>query len=326
VPVNRPPEGPFNAGSAQGPGFAAGQNAAWPPTQYWGSQPPVGPRPTRHPAIPALSALIVLLLIVGGVLFAVGSNDSGAQGKVMDAINSAFSEKSAHVTMTETETVTGTGSVDVTGSGDIDFANDAMQLQETVEVGGHSETIQAIYLNGTIYEQVPGIDEILPGKSWISVDLSQLTKVPGSSSGLGGLGTDPVAMLHLLAQQGNTVTPSGATTVDGVPVQGYNVDLNPASITSMLQGSNLPSWLRQVVSSVTFNDASEQVYIDDSGNLRRTTNTVSAGVGSTSVTEHGDMEYSDYGETVSVTAPPADQVASFDQFLQAAGSSVGGST
>jgi hypothetical protein len=101
----------------------------------------VGPRPTRHPAIPALSALIVLLLIVGGVLFAVGSNDSGAQGKVMDAINAAFSEKSAHVTMTETETVTGTGSVDVTGSGDIDFANDAMQLQETVEVGGHSETI-----------------------------------------------------------------------------------------------------------------------------------------------------------------------------------------
>jgi hypothetical protein len=267
-----------------------------------------------------LNALIVLLLIVGGVLFAVGSNGSGAQGTVIDAINSAFSQKTAHVAMTET--ISGVASVDVSGSGDIDFTNNAMQLQMTVHAAGQDETIQAIYLNNTIYEQVPGIDQVLPGKSWISIDLSELAQASGSNSDLDSLGADPVATLHLLEHQGNTVTSTGSTTVDGVAVQGYDITINPASITALLQSSSLPSWLRQAVSTVKLSNVDEQVFIDGSGDLRRTTSSADVTVGSKNVSEQGDIEYSNYGESVTIAAPPADQVATFQQLLQAAGGSL----
>jgi hypothetical protein len=267
-----------------------------------------------------LSVLIVLLLIAGGVLFAFGSNGAGAQGTVIDAINSAFSQKTAHVALTET--ISGVASVNVSGSGDIDFTDNAMQLQMTFHAAGQDETIQAIYLNDTIYEQVPGIDQVLPGKSWISIDLSELAKTSGSSGDLNSVGADPVATLHLLAQQGNTVTPTGSTTVDGVAVQGYDIEINPASITALLQSSSLPSWLRQAVTTVKLSNADEQVFIDGSGDLRRTTSSVDVAVGSKNVSEQGEIEYSNYGESVTIAPPPADQVATFQQLLQAAGGSL----
>ncbi len=282
-----------------------------------------GPHRFRQP-IPLLAALVVVLLIAGGVLDAVGpggsGSNNGAQAAVIDAVDTSFAASTAHVSMTETGS--GAASFTMTGSGDIDFANNAMQLQATINAGGQSETISYVYVGDTIYVQIPQISDVLPGKSWVSLDLTELAKAAGTNALPGGPGNNPVSMLHLLAQQGNTVLPLGSSTIDGVAVQGYEIDINPAAVESELQDPNLPAWMRQAVSQgVSLGNLTNAVYIDGSGLLRRTTNSITETVESHTFTVQGEADYSDYGESVSISAPPADQVASFDDLIQSAGSS-----
>ncbi|HLI72706.1 MAG TPA: hypothetical protein VKU86_02420, partial [Acidimicrobiales bacterium] len=128
---------------------------------------------------------------------------------------------------------------------------------------------------------------------------------------------NPSLMLHMLAQQGNTVVPVGASSVDGVDVQEYSVTVDTARLKSRLE--NLPSWMQQALSQVRFGDVSMKVYVDGAGLLRRMTEHVSMAVASGgTVSIDVSLDFSDFGVPVSVTAPPADQVVSMQEFLQAA--------
>jgi hypothetical protein len=80
--------------------------------------------------------------------------------------------------------------------------------------------------------------------------------------------------------------------------------------------------MRSAISQVNLQNATETVFVDNAGQLRRTTMhvDVNAPSGKTaSVDETFDL--SDYGVPVSITAPPASQVVDVQQFLQSAGGS-----
>ena len=117
-----------------------------------------------------------------------------------------------------------------------------MQLQLTAGEAGQQIQLQLLYLAGSIYENIPGIDQLVPGKSWMSLDLSSLDDAGSRAPSALGTGNNPTAMLRLLAQQGNTVVPFGSSTVDGVSVQGYSVTFNPAAIKA--QAGQQPSCRR----------------------------------------------------------------------------------
>jgi hypothetical protein len=133
-----------------------------------------------------------------------------------------------------------------------------------------------------------------------------------------GTGNNPTAMLRLLAQQGNTVTPLGSSTVDGAVVQGYSVKLNASTIKARLAHADLPSWMTTALSQINIDSVTNNVYVDSAGLLRRynVSLTESAPKGTISVDE--TLDFSIYGRVVSVSAPPASQVMTFEQFLNAA--------
>jgi hypothetical protein len=264
-------------------------------------------------------ALVGVAALVAGILVSVLGSGPNADAVVINAVTSAIGDKTAHVDVTSSSQVDGQR-VTFTGTGAIDFTQNALQMTLTGNAAGQALTIQAIYVGETVYESVPEIAQVVPGKSWLSIDLSSLTQATGQSATASELGGDPIASLKLLTVQGNTVTALGPSTVDGQAVQGYSVTFNPSAVQSELTNANLPAWLKQAVSQVQIGSDLEKLYVDGTGDLVRFSQSVTEKVGSVgSLTEDESLDFSDFGAAVSITAPPADQVVPFSQFLQSAG-------
>jgi hypothetical protein len=284
-----------------------------------GSEPvaPAAKKRSRTPLAAAVSILVVILLVVGAVVVFGGTTSASA--KVIDAVNSTLKDGTAHVTMNLSGSADGTN-VTGTGTGSIDFTNDALQLQMNVAAEGQQVPISAVYLGGVVYETVPGLSTLVPGKSWLSIDVSALQKEEAQNPSTEGLGNNPTVMLQMLAQQGNTVVALGPSTVGGVAVNGYSVTVDPSTVAQELKNANLPSWMQQAVAGLKVHDINMKVYVDNAGLLRSleiqlTESDATAGP----VTVDETLNLSDYGAPVNVTAPPASQVESYQQLLQVAG-------
>jgi hypothetical protein len=256
-------------------------------------------------------------IVVAVVLSTVGSG-SNAQAALISAVNASLSDKSAH--LTESGSVRASGlTVATTGSGSVDFTTDEVQIGLQVKVKGVDQDETAIYDAGVVYEQLPQIAQLLPGKSWVSLDLASLNPRSSSAPGPSNLGSDPIAELRLLALQGNTVTALGSSSINGVTVQGYSVTLNSSAINDELKGSDLPAWMKQTLSHVNVIGAIDRVYVNGSGELARTTSTDTESAAGITVTVSEATDYSDYGAAVSISIPPASQVAPLTEFLQKTG-------
>ncbi|HVA04175.1 MAG TPA: hypothetical protein VMU64_10545 [Acidimicrobiales bacterium] len=288
-----------------------------------GSELPPPRRPWRR-LVTGMVAVVVLA--AAGSVIAVAAGGKTAEAAVIDSVNSTMAYRTAHITMNLSAREP-TGTITGTGTGGIDFTNNAMELRFTTDAATQQITIQAVYLGGSIYENIPGIDQLVPGKSWVSIDLSALGVSASQSTGSLGTADNPAAMLRLLTQEGNTVVPLGSSSIEGTPVQGYSVTLNSAAIEKQLADAKLPSWMTAALSHVDIGDTTVKVFVDGSGLLRRMsiglTETVSSS-GTVSVNE--SLDFSDYGSPVDVSAPPADQVMSFEQFLKDAEAAAGGTS
>jgi hypothetical protein len=281
-----------------------------------GSAQSTGRNP-RRTALTLLSAALAAIVIAGGCFLAVGRN-ADADAAVADAVSSALTSHSADMTISGSGSAAG-ALFSMTGSGVMDFTNNALQMQMTVSEGSQQMTEQAIYLNKVAYVSLGSeISRIVPGKSWVSLDLSQLSSGSGTGSlGSGeSLGSDPSTALRALSQEGNTANDLGPSTVDGVAVQGYAVHLDGATVEKELAGEQLPPWMQQAMKSVTNPDVDYRVYVNGAGQLARLTTSVTESVNGQGVAESVMLDFSHYGAPISVSAPPSDQVIPFQTFLK----------
>jgi hypothetical protein len=268
-----------------------------------------------------VAATAVAAAVALGVLSVVGSHTDAAAA-VANAVTSTLADRTAHVDLTLRAGDAGMA-ITATGSGSVDFSQNAMQLQTSIGADGDQVQMTLLYVDRTVYEQLPGLAQAVPGKSWVSVDLSSLA----DSSALGStratsIGQDPTVMLRLLAQQGNTVSPLGGSSVAGLPVQGYAVTISADKLRSEVANANLPSWMRQMVATAGLGGVTCDVYVDAKGLLRRETLTTAMTVGGSSLSLHERFDFSDYGTVVTVTPPPASAVIGVDQLLHQARSGV----
>jgi len=261
--------------------------------------------------------LVAALALITTMVVESHGGGTDADAAVISAVDTAIAGKSANLTATGSVVAAG-HTATFTGTGSIDFTTSAVSLNLTASAAGQQINEQAVYLAGVVYEELPQIAQAAPGKSWVSLDLSSLTPAGGQAGT--GLGGNPVAMLHALALQGNTVTDAGATTLDGQSVHEYDVSLDPAVIQKEVDSANLPAWLKQSVSQVTVHGGSEKVYIDGAGQLAAASfalEETAGAAGTVSVSE--SLGFSDYGTAVTITAPPADEVIPLSQLMQTAG-------
>jgi hypothetical protein len=279
---------------------------------------PVHRRSRRRAAFKAASVATAVVVVAGGAFLIFGRH-ADADAAVTDAVNSALASRTADVT------ISGSGgaadaSFTLTGTGAIDFGQNALQMSVSVASGANQITEQAVYLDNVIYLNLGDeIGQVVPGKSWVSLDLGQLTQ--GSTSSLGSassFGSDPAAALRALSQSGNTATDLGSSTINGVNVEGYSVQIDQATIQKAIAQENVPSWMQQALKSVSDPDVDYKVYVDDAGHLARMTTDVTEKVESMTVHDTTTMDFTNYGTIVDVSAPPAGEVTSFQSFLQAA--------
>lgn len=259
-----------------------------------------------------LVGLLIMAMVAGGLLFVVGGG-TGAEAAVSDAVARSAADGSAAVTLSGTVAVAGR-SVAVSGSGVVDLGSQSAQLTLSSRTAGHQTTEKAIFVDGTGYLYFPTLSSLVPGKTWISMDLSTLM----GTDGAGDLSseTNPASWLPLLTQQGNQVTALGPSTVGGTPVQGYSVTIDKSTIDAHISSANVPSWLRSVLSEITFNSIDAKVYVDGSGLLRRVTVSTQETVGSSEVVEIQEATtYSNYNAPVTISAPPPSEVITFEQAL-----------
>ena len=275
------------------------------------------PRTRRRGALAVAAALVAAVCLAVSLVVALGGGSTpSAAAAVINAVNSSLADKTAHVTLTESVQEAGQD-ITVNGTGSIDFSQSALDLQASGNVAAQPLNLELMYLGGTMYLQIPGISRVEAGKSWLSLDLSSIANQSGGGgAGALGSGGNPTATLQLLAQQGNTVTPIGSSTVDGVDVQGYQVTLSHAAIEAELNKANLPSWIRQAASNVNLGEASYKVYVDGHGLLRRDVFSSHMSVSAQQATVSAQMDFTNYGAPVNIQAPPANQVVDFSQFLQ----------
>ena len=168
---------------------------------------------------------------------------------------------------------------------------------------------------------MPGIAQELPGKSWLSFDLSSLSGATGTY-GATGLSGNPAATLRILGQNGATVTELGSSTRNGVQVEGYAVTVSPAMLEADVAKATLPPSIRAAVKKVSYSGLDAKVYVDGHGLLRSVTATMQETVASGGTHTVAFTEtFSGYGSTVAdISAPPATEVATLQQVAQAGGS------
>jgi hypothetical protein len=262
-----------------------------------------------------LSVLVVVLLVAGALVIFGGGKSASAE--VIDAVNSTLGDKTAQITLNES---IGTANTALTGKGTgaIDFTHETLQLQMTVSADGQEVPIVADYLGSVIYEKVPGLDQITPGKSWISIDLSSLPSTSSPDPTAQGVGDNPSVMLRMLAQQGNKVVALGPSTLDGVDVNGYAVTVTAANVSEELKNAGFPASVRRSLVGSKAQDINLKVFADHSDLLRSFEFQTTQSTGSSGpINVDETIGFSHYGTPVSVPPPPADQVVSFEQFLQA---------
>jgi hypothetical protein len=279
-----------------------------------------GPARARRRRHVAIGAALVGIGVVSVVLVSsLGPGASaGADAALTKAVSSSLATKTAQFTVDGSADIGGQ-TVEATGSGSIDFTTDQSEVVVRAHVDGTEQDETVLYAAGVVYEKLPQVAQLTPGKSWVSLNLSSLDALSSSTGGLSSLGGNPVAELRELALQGNAVTALGPSSLDGASVQGYSVTFNQALIDSKMKSADLPAWLRQTMGAVGRSSQVDQVYVNSAGQLARTSITSSASVSGIDLTEHDSMDFSDYGGPVSIIAPPADEVVPLAQLLQESG-------
>ncbi len=187
----------------------------------------------------------------------------------------------------------------VTGSGQADFKNDSVSLSVDVPAvvaklipGGSAspEVINAVEIGGTVYLEVPSLASTV-GKPWISVALPAKAKITGKrafSKAAGALG-DVSAIVQFAQSHNATVTPLKSAIVNGVPSTGT-----------------------QIVAKLSHNGGSSTVtatlWADSSDRLVQATVAASGALKARTVGVSGTVNFTDYGDPVTITAPPASEV------------------
>jgi hypothetical protein len=274
-----------------------------------------GPGSPSRRGLRALVLAGVILIGCGvGAYFAVGNGPS-ASAAVAAAMTHSLGNHTADMTMSMTGQVAGQ-TISMHATGAINFTNDQTNMNMQISSNGQNISERAVYDGQTVFVNLGSIiGELVPGKSWVSINIGQAGSSTGTSALPGGGTGDPNAMMRVLTAQGNSVRPLGGSVIDGVSVQGYAVKLTPAVIARDIAHAHLPSWMAKSMTLLHGADVTYDVYIDSANLLERISATIDGMVDQQKLVENIEMDYSNYGTAVTVVDPPGSQVLPFNQFV-----------
>ncbi|HEY2214685.1 MAG TPA: hypothetical protein VGH31_06475 [Acidimicrobiales bacterium] len=293
--------------------------------------------PGRRRVIPLAIVSVMSLIAVGAAVLAVGAGTpQSADAAVASAVTSALSDKTADFTLSGSAGISSL-TIPITGTGSVDFTQNALQMQIGLPVPGSSQSLteKVVELNKVIYVNVSGISQLLPGKSWISIDPSQFSGSDPTTSGLGlgsALPSSPADVLKLLSQGGNKATDLGPSTVNSQSVEGYSVTLDSAALQKAIAETKLPASISSSLPSLKLGSSligggshlGYQVFIAKAtGQWSRVTTTIGLSIIGQTISDDTTMDFTNLGAPVDITIPPASEIVPYQQFLQDAKGATG---
>lgn len=275
--------------------------------------------------VPGRMARFSVVVAGIGLLSAVSACAGGTTQAVSVMTPAALVSESAHTTLAEkTADITLTGTISaagqhipMNGDGVADFTTHAVSATISASIQGMNMHLKELMVDGQVYmggTMGPVSFSELTGKDWVSLPVS-------SSANQNLFGSDPLAQLQLLEQQGSTVTPIGKKTIDGHTATGYTI---VPSRDAMVKGAQKiisqmgldPSEASQIQSRIAqMQPPTLTAWFDSSHLLREISVDLNMG-GGLGVSGSVVMDFTHYGVPVNVTAPPSSDVVSFQQFLQ----------
>ena len=303
--------------SAARDGYPPASNSAAPP-----AEPPL--RLTR-----GVFVAIVVLVSATLIGYVLKSSQSGSASPQPTSSPAAFVTQSAQHTLAESTaemTLSGTMQIagritSVVGTGEADFKTGATQMNMGFSMSGLTVAEQVIVAGGNFYLALSlngkGLAQRAGGRDW--------TELPVAQAGPGDLsGSDQLASLSELEQQGNTVQALGTKTIDGVLCTGYTVTPSKQAMLAAMRDESarlgLSSAMTSQFSSViaSLSPPTYIVWFDGQELLHQ------MGVNWQMTTLDGAstslvVKFSNYGSPVNITTPPPSDTISYSSLLQMLG-------
>jgi hypothetical protein len=293
--------------------------------------PGSGQAPRRRPwdatgwtAIGVLAAAaLVLCVLVAETPKPVTTLNTGPAAAVAFVTQSAertIAQRTADVTMTGTVSVAGT-SIPISGSGEVDFSTNAMTLNSTVAENGHTLAQRQVQAGGNLYQSmtVDGQGPALPGgATWIQMPVAQ-----AASANL--TGSDPLASLTTLEQQGYAVQALGTKLVGDVNCTGFAVTPSTEAMIASARKEAAAAGLSPAMTSLELILARSMrptitIWVDPGQLVREMSLSMQLpsfnGVPSSAAMV---MDFSHFGVPVQISAPPAADTVSYAAYLKALG-------
>lgn len=259
--------------------------------------------------------LILAALAVTGALTACGVRST------VDPVAAAAtkSEKAGGYKLTMTTKMSAAGvNGSITAQGTFDGQAGQMDmdmsdlLKSSGAPAGTDATMSAIFLkeggDPVMYMRFGFLAGQLPaGKTWMRIDMEKAGKGLGVDFNqlTGGAAQNPTSALDLL-RSSSDFSEVSKETIDGVRTTHYHgiVDLEKAAAA----GGAASAAIQRLVQMGAPTQYPMDVWVDDTGLIRRFTQSYNQELGGKSVSLETTMDMSDYGLPVNVSAPPADEV------------------
>ncbi len=195
----------------------------------------------------------------------------------------------------------------INGEGDLRFGDGTAALSMDMSTGQGS--VSMVFLDKVLYMKLP--QELVAGKPWLRIDPDSRSELAKSLGGLNeqlSKNADPRSALKEFEDSGE-ITAKKDETVDGKKVKHYTITVN---VQLMADNQSDPAARKAMQQAIDagMKDFPVDVWVDGSGLPMRfalSTPTPDGTGGMTAVKMQ--VDYSDWGKPVDITAPPADQTA-----------------
>lgn len=252
---------------------------------------------------------VVVLASVGVLAAGCGTQ---AQPDNLTAAVTRTAGQTARIAMTMTTQMQSMSvSYNVTGEYDFVHSRGMISMQSPM-------AMTEIFISPTAYIKLPGGTGKMPGgKSWISLGTGTSDGLDSSMFGPFG-GTDPADLLASLTAVSASVTSLGPTTIRGVKVTGFRVDIDPAKAAAQAP-SRERAGFREFIGTLGSGPIPVDVWVDSQNLVRRVKLSLHLpdGEGAPAKTQMVEVaDFYDFGVPVRVSPPPASQTASMPQLMK----------
>jgi hypothetical protein len=240
------------------------------------------------------------------------AGDSGGGGSVALAeLARSIGEQTSETNTAHMKINADAAGQQLTGEGDLRMAADnaAMSTEMTTPQGPMS----MVLLDNVFYIKLP--QELEPGKSWLKIDAND--KSNPMAQALGGMteqmskNADPRAALEQFEKAGE-ITSTKEEMLDGRQTTHHTITVDVEKLAANQEDPTMKSAMNQAIKA-GLKDFPVDLWIDEDdlpARFRMDMPTPNPATGKTESVKM-QIDYTDWGKPVDITAPPADEIAEF---------------